>query len=238
MNAETALAAVAIEAVGATVQGTVGFGINLIVAPFLVLIDPRFAPGPVVLAGMVGSFFITWRERGTLDRPTVGWALLGRLPGTVLGTLVVTLTTAGKLRPMVGIAVLIGVALTLPRRGIKRSRASLVGIGAVSGVMGTIAGLGGAPFGLICHDLPAPVLRPTVSAFVAVGAALSGIALILAGRLGGGALELTAFLLPGVGLGFALSTKLLGKVDQRFVRVGVLIIATAGGLAAVLSGLT
>ena len=39
--------------VGAGIQGGVGFGMNLIAAPILLLIDPRLVPGPAVLAAAV-----------------------------------------------------------------------------------------------------------------------------------------------------------------------------------------
>ena len=236
MSPEAAIAAIAVEMIGALIQGTIGFGINLIVAPLLVLIDPRFAPGPVVLASMIGSFFVTWRERGTLDRSTLGWALAGRLPGTAIGILILTVTVGGKLRPIVGLMVLVAVLITVPRRRIKRNSPSLFGVGIASGIMGTIAGLGGTPFGLVCQDLPGAVARPTVAAFVTVGAAVSAIALGSAGRIGSEGLILTALLLPGVAAGFMLSSKILGSINQRAFRVAVLVIATAGGLAAVLKG--
>ncbi len=237
MNAEAAVTAVAVEAVGATVQGVFGFGINLLAAPLLVLVDPRFAPGPVVLASMIGSALVAWRGRGATERAAVGWAMAGRVPGTVAGAAVVLAAAGARLRPIVGLVVLVAVAVSVVGRNVRRNRSTLVAVGAVSGVMTMVAGLGGAPFGLVCHDLPGPVLRSTLATYVLAGGMLSAGALAVTGQLGLTAVRLTAVLAPGVVLGFGLSGLLVPLADRRSVaRLGVLLIATAGAIAAIVKG--
>lgn len=232
-----AAVAVAIEALGASVQGVFGFGINLVAAPLLVLVDPRFAPAPVVFASLVGSALVTVREHGSIDRFSVSWALGGRVPGTVLGALVVLAAAGARLRPVVGLVVLVAVGLSLVGRRFHRNRRTLFGVGIVSGVMNMIAGLGGAPFGLVCHDLPGPVLRPTLALYTLVGGALSGVALAVTGEVGLESLGLTALLMPGVLIGFGLSGLLVPLADRKAVaRPGILFIATAGALAAIVRG--
>ena len=238
MSVPLALAAVAVELMGATVQGLFGFGINLVAAPLLVIIDPHFAPAPVVLASMVGSAAVVIRERGHIDRRAVGWALSGRVPGTAIGAGVVVLVAGAELGVAVGVLVLVGVAMVLFGRAISRTPSTLLAIGAVSGIMSTIAGLGGAPFGLVCHDLPGRVLRPTLGVYVLAGAVMSATALALAGKVDVETIRLTVLLIPGVACGFALSTVLVPVVDKwGSARPAVLTIATAGALAAIAKGI-
>ncbi|MDA8185347.1 MAG: TSUP family transporter [Acidimicrobiales bacterium] len=237
MSLGTAVAAIAIEVLGATVQGVFGFGINLLAAPLLVLVDPHFAPAPVVLASLVGSAMIVVRERGSADRASIAWALGGRVPGTALGALVVLAAAGARLRPVVGLVVLAAVGLSLAGRSLARSPRNLLGVGAASGVMNMIAGLGGAPFGLVCRDMPGPVLRPTLAAYVLAGGTMSAAALALTGELGVESLRLTALLIPGVLVGFALSGLLVPLADRKAAaRPGILLIATAGALAAIAKG--
>ena len=68
--------------VGSVLQGAVGFGLGLLGAPLLVMLNPSLVPGPL----LAGSLFLSilWRFANT-DRSTlrgVGWALVGRVPGT------------------------------------------------------------------------------------------------------------------------------------------------------------
>src|SRR5438034_6678902 len=51
------LAALAM-AVGALVQGAVGFGASLVAAPLLVLVDVRLVPGPIGIASLTLNFLI------------------------------------------------------------------------------------------------------------------------------------------------------------------------------------
>ena len=74
--------AVGVLFVGATIQGSIGFGANLTAAPILALIDLRFLPGPLLLNALTLTS-ITWRrERADVDWRAVGWSLGGRLPAT------------------------------------------------------------------------------------------------------------------------------------------------------------
>jgi len=41
------------EALGVIVQGSVGFGLNVVAAPLLLLIDTRFVPVPSLITGLL-----------------------------------------------------------------------------------------------------------------------------------------------------------------------------------------
>ncbi len=238
MSPLLACTCVLVELVGATVQGVLGFGMNLVAAPLLVLIDPRLAPVPLVLCSLVLAALVGAREHGSVDRTSVGWAMVGRLPGSALGLLIVVAVARGRLQPWVGVIVLGGVLLVLLGRGsIRRTRGTLLGVGALSGVMSLIAGLGGTPFGLVCHDLPGPVLRPTLSFYLLAGTVLSAAVLAVAGQVTGNSLMLTLLLLPGVLAGFGLSGRLIPFADRwGTLRPAVLAVATVGALAAIGKG--
>lgn len=72
-------------AVGAWVQGSVGFGSALVAAPVLALLAPQLVPGPLIFSSLGLSFAAAMREHGSIDRRGVLLSSLGRLPGVVLG---------------------------------------------------------------------------------------------------------------------------------------------------------
>src|SRR5687768_7921335 len=78
-------AIVAIATVGALVQGTIGFGLAVFSAPLLTLIEPRMVPGPLLLATFVLTLLVVLRDRQAIDLAGVKWALVGRVPGVLLG---------------------------------------------------------------------------------------------------------------------------------------------------------
>jgi uncharacterized membrane protein YfcA len=68
--------------VGATLQGSIGFGMGLLVSPVLILIDERFVPAPILLSTFCLTTFLAWRERHAIDLNGLKWAVLGRIGGT------------------------------------------------------------------------------------------------------------------------------------------------------------
>lgn len=231
------LVAMCIEATGALLQGTFGFGINLVSAPLLVLVSSQFVPGPIVIASLVSSGLVALREKGNVDRTVVSWALVGRVPGTVLGALVLVFMASARLGPVVGSCVLFAVVVTMIKDRMPRYRSLLVGVGVVSGIMNMVAGLGGTPFALICSDMSSDIARPTISAYVVIGGTLSALVLVVIGRIGMLSLELSMWLLPGVFGGVGLSKLVIGRMDRTSnARYGVLAIATAGAVVALVKG--
>ncbi|HEX6130577.1 MAG TPA: sulfite exporter TauE/SafE family protein, partial [Actinomycetota bacterium] len=59
----------------AAVQGAVGFGLVLVAAPIVTMLDPRLVPGPMLVAALVITVVMAVRERAGLDVRAVGWAV-------------------------------------------------------------------------------------------------------------------------------------------------------------------
>jgi uncharacterized membrane protein (DUF4010 family) len=76
-------------------------------------------------------------------------------------------------------------------------------------------------------------LRATLAVFFTVGAAISLLALVIAGEVGRVELELSALVLPAVGAGFLASKPLLGRVPDRLIRSIVLSACTVAALTLV-----
>ena len=53
--------------IGTLLQGSVGFGLGLLSVPILLLIDPVFIPGPILLIAFFLNIFIITRERESID---------------------------------------------------------------------------------------------------------------------------------------------------------------------------
>ncbi|HRB01896.1 MAG TPA: hypothetical protein PLP26_00940, partial [Ilumatobacteraceae bacterium] len=53
--------------VGACVQGSLGFGLGLIGAPVLALLDPDLVPVPLLMLALLLTIAVSFRERAMLD---------------------------------------------------------------------------------------------------------------------------------------------------------------------------
>ncbi len=216
--------------VGAALQGSVGFGLALVSAPVLVLIDPRLVPGPILLCATVLTIAMMLREWEGVDLRGVGWAFVGRIPGTVAGAVLLAVASRAVLGMVLGAFVLVGTALTALTRAVPVNRPTLLLAGAMSGLMGTVAAIGGPPIALLYASSDGPRMRSTLSTFFTAGALMSAIALALVGRLGWSELVWGAALVPGTLLGFWASNALKRRLDDRVGRLAVLGVSALGGV--------
>jgi uncharacterized membrane protein YfcA len=229
--------AILLVAIGATLQGSIGFGFALLSAPFLEWINPRLVPGPLVLVVTVLLVLTALRERQAVDFRGIGWVLAGRVPGTVLGALALTGLTGRALTVALGMLVLLAVGLSLLNVNLPRRPPLLVFAGIVSGVMGTTAALGGPAVAILYQRERPELMRSTLATYFLVGALLSLPALAYVGRLGQQEVELAVLLLPGILLGFVASNRTGRYLDGSRTRALVLLVAGLAGAVGVVRGL-
>jgi hypothetical protein len=235
VSGATFAVASAVIALGSLVQGGVGFGSLLIAAPLLVLVDPALVPGPVLVPGLVLAMLMARRDRGGgLDWSGVGWAFAGRVPGSVVGALLLTALPEGGFELLVGFTVLSGVLVSLTPASLRPTRITLACAGFVAGITGTATSVGGPPVALVYQHHRGELLRGTLSLFFVMGSLLSAATLALVGRFGLHELWLGVLLLPGTIAGYAVSAPLARWLDRGYTRAAVLGLSAAAGLVLVL----
>src|SRR5262245_8815158 len=222
--AAIALAALA-TLVRASIQGAIGFGMNLVTVPVLALVLPDSLPVTVVFLGIPISIAMLRHEHRALDREGIGWIIGGRVPGTILGAWIVA-TAATETRSMlIGtfVLVFVGASITFPPVPVRAS--TQVAAGAVSGVTGTAAGIGGPPIALLYQHHPGPAMRSTLAATFFFGTLLSLGTLALANQVSGAQLLLGLGLAPLVLAGSYAGRRLHTVLDRGWMRPAVLVFA-------------
>ncbi len=218
-------------AVGALVQGTVGFGLALVAAPLLAILDPALVPVPLLLITAAHALLTLRREHADTDWRGVGWALVGRLPGIGLGVLAVATLPDRAFLAAVGVTVLVCAALSVTSWRPRPTVPALLVAGVVSGAGGTASSIGGPPVALLYATDRGPRVRSTLAAYFTAGTLLSIGALALAGQVTGDALLAGALLLVPMAVGFALSGPARGLLDRGWTRPAVVGLAAAGAVA-------
>jgi len=219
---------------GATLQGSVGFGMGLIASPILILIDPRFVPGPILLSTTVLTVLLVYRERTAIDFHGIQWAMVGRLVGTVLASAILLVVSSDQLVLLIGVFILSAVGMSLSGFRFDPIRPVLVMAGMLSGLLGTIASVGGPPMALVYQHAAGARIRSTMSGFFLLGTILSLGALWYVGRFGAYEIQLTLVMLPSVLTGFVLSKWTAVYVDRGYVRPAVLSVAAGAGLLVII----
>lgn len=227
----TVIACVAAVYVGAVVQASIGIGLGMIAAPMLAFADPDFIPAAIMIAVLPLTFTIAWIDREHIVKRDVGFALIGRVPGVVVGALVVAALSDRVLAVMVAASVLLAVVASITGRLFQPTDRALVVAGLASGFAGTTTGVGGPPMALTYQNSDPATMRATISAFFSIGALMSIGALTLAGEIGVRQWLLTALILPGVGLGVVTARQVKDHLRPEVIRPAVLVICTLASLA-------
>ncbi|MCP9275622.1 sulfite exporter TauE/SafE family protein [Mycolicibacterium arenosum] len=225
--------------IASCLQASIGFGMGMLAAPVVALVDPSLIPGTLIMLAAVVTLAVTVREREDIDMSGTGWALLGRVPGTIAGGLLLTVIPERTLALLIAAVVLVGVTVTsLGWVPVPRPR-NLMLAGATSGVLGTATSIGGPPMALVWQRSSGARLRGTMSGFFLVGSLMSIGVLAATGAVHADTFRMCALLLPAIVGGYVLSRFVNGWLNpsrQRWTAIGMSV-AGASALIAHEAGL-
>jgi uncharacterized protein len=224
-------------AVGGAVQGTIGFGLGLLVVPIVQLVEPGAVPVALLCASLPLTVTMAVRERGHLDVRGLGWIMAGRLIGTGAGVWILTSVPPNGLAVAVGAMILIAVLASMLGVPIRPQPSIVVSAGIVSGVMGTTAAIGGPAVAIVYSDRPGPEMRSTIAWAFVLGFIVSFGALLAAGQVDRPDVALGLALIPFILAGSWLGTRIAGRANPEWLRGAVLIFAGLGGMTVTLRAL-
>ncbi|MGP4055688.1 sulfite exporter TauE/SafE family protein [Mycobacterium sp. 4D054] len=205
-------------------QASIGFGIGMFAAPVVALVDPALIPATLIMVATLVTLIVVVRERESIDLRGTGWALVGRVPGTVAGALLLAALPHRALSILLAGVVLGGVVLTSSGWIPSPRRRNVVAAGAASGLLGTATAIGGPPMALVWQRSSGAQLRGTMSGFFLVGSLLSLGMLGLTGAVDHRTWWGFAVMAPAAVAGYLLSTVMnrhLNPQRLRWLAIGV-----------------
>ncbi|MDT5338504.1 MAG: uncharacterized protein QOD90_4009, partial [Mycobacterium sp.] len=213
---------------GSCLQASIGFGMGMLAAPVVAIIDPSLIPGTLIMLASLVTLMVTVREREAIDLSGTGWALVGRVPGTIAGALLLTAIPERALALLIAGVVLFGVVLTSLGWVPAPRRRNLMLAGATSGVLGTATSIGGPPMALVWQNSSGPKLRGTMSGFFLVGSVLSIAVLAITGAVHADTFRTCALLIPAMLAGYLLSRRVNGLLNPKRQRWTAIAMSATG----------
>ncbi len=208
--------------VGSIVQGASGLGLGMVAAPVLILIDPRFVPGPLLMLSFAVSSMMVWREYRRVDLRGLCFALTGRIPGNLLAGMTIAMVPQSVYGIVFGTLVLAAVALTSSGLKFMPTPRNLFSAGVASGYMGTLTSVGAPPIALAYQHGTAPTIRATLAAFFMISSALSILTLHYFGRFDYDESVFSLLFVVPLALGFWISNSLVRLMKECHVRYAIL----------------
>ncbi len=222
---------------GAFVQAGLGMGFGQAAAPLLALIDPQLVPGPVLMIGFATACWGAWRERGQIVWSEVWTGCGGRLFGAIAATAVLAYLTDRNMFMLV-FGLMIGASVIISAAGwrLHFNRTNLFAMASVSGLTGTITSIGAPPLAIVYADREPKSARPTLSAFFAIGCAISLAGLFVTGWSKPSDLSLALLMVPAMIAGTMVARLARERFDKRY-RGLLLLLAGSAAIILVARGL-
>lgn len=217
--------------VGAVVQGGIGLGVGLVGSPVAAIVDPSAMPGAILFASTVLPLFTLAAEWRHVDVRGAGYAIAGRLAGTLVAVWLLAGLPPRPLGIAVGVMVLVAVGLSVSALRIVAHPATLVGAGAIAGVTATTTSIGGPPLALVYQHAPGPRIRATLALFFCVGNAVSLGSLAVSGHLDGHEVSVGLACVPCAAAGFVLAGPLRRYLDGGRMKAFVLVVVALAAVA-------
>ena len=227
--------AVAVIFVGSYVQSSIGFGLAIIAAPVLFFIDPVYVPAPITISAFTLSLANAAKHWHSISFEGLKFAIIGRIPGTIAGGLLLFWIGQEQLALWLGISVIVAVLLSFSNVVLKPTPSALLSAGFLSGFMGTSTSIGGPPMALLYQHEENDFIRANMAAFFCVSCLMSLIMLATVGEFGMEHVLTSLPLLPATLLGYWVAMKTLHRISHQNLRHFSLLICAIAGSAAVAS---
>lgn len=209
----------------AAVQGTVGFGMNVIAVPSMALLDSDLAPVPQLLVAIVISIVMATRERRHIDFTGVGWILAGRPVGALIGLWLIKSFTDASLQVAIALTILAAVVALGSGWKLARNPFTEFTTGVAAAISGLVASIGGPPTALLYRDAEGPSLRSSINTVFVVGITITIVVRVLGDEIDRSDLMIGAFLLPAALVGLWSSRFLIHRVEGAVLRRSVLVLS-------------
>ena len=220
--------------IAAAIQGVVGIGFALVSVPIIALIDPAMAPVPQLLITVPLTISMAWRERDHIQFSNVTWIVAGRIPGALIGVGLLAVATQQSLDLAIAAIVLLAVAIIAAGHNVRRTKLTEFGAGTLSGVSSLVASIGGPPLALLYSRDDGPTRRSNLAVVFTIGLTVTLIARVASGNITWDDVLIALILFPALALGYAASLRLKNLVPQRFAKLTILVLATAGAIGLII----
>jgi uncharacterized protein len=222
---------------GSALQASTGLGLGMVAAPALLLIDPGLVPGPLLVLAFLVSLLIAIRDRRAIDRRGLSFALAGRIPGTVLAGMTISMLPLATYSLVFGSLVLAAVLLSVSGWRVLPTPRNLLTAGFASGYMGTLTSIGAPPLALAYQHDSAASMRATMAAYFVIGSAFSLLVLALFGKFAIEEVVAGTIFVPPLLAGFWISGQLVRRMNDQRARAAVLWLSGLSSLALIVKTL-
>ncbi len=202
------------------------------------MISPDYVPAPICLVALFISVLNAMKHRANVSIGGLKMALIGRIPGSIAGGVLLVMVSTDVLALWLGVLVLFAVVVSMLPFRIEPTPARMGVAGFFSGFFGTSSAIGGPPMALLLQHQEANQLRGNLSAFFVFSSIISLIIQMPAGFLTWHHVWITIPLIPAGWLGYYLAKMTTHSLPKEKIRMGALLLCSLSGMTAIWQALS
>ncbi|MEZ9523506.1 sulfite exporter TauE/SafE family protein [Enterovibrio norvegicus] len=223
---------------GAFVQSLIGFGLAIVAAPIVMMIEPTLVPSAVTMVTLCLASINTWQYRRQISLKGLGWAFIGRIPGTFVAGVMLIYLSLNVLEIAMGVAVLFAVVASVFKFSVEPNNKNMFWAGFTAAVMGTTTSIGGPPMALVLQKMDVAMMRANLAGYFVFSCVISLVVLAMTGYFNLWHVKVSLMSLPIVFVSSWVAFRIAPHIRAEWVRYGLLVLCSFAGITTLIRGIS
>jgi len=223
--------------VGSILQMATGVTAGMIIVPFLAMISYTLIPVPVAFASLALTTMMAYKGRQHIDTKNIFQISIGTLAGILLSIFILKNISFEYMGLLFGSFLLISVFISIKVKSFTLNKSINYTGGFVSGVMGSMAAVGGQVLALLFQNHPLESLKATLAFLYTLFSIVMLSIFFLFGEFSYSQFISGVYMMPGFIIGFLVAPVFAKYFNPKYTKTVVLFMATLGALSLITKSL-
>lgn len=223
--------------VGSILQMATGVTAGMIIVPFLAIISYTLIPVPVAFSSLALTTMMAYKGREYIDTQNMFQISFGMLAGILLSIFVLKNIKFEHMGIVFGSFILISVFISSKIKRFTLNKSINYTGGFISGVMGSMAAVGGQVLALLFQNHPLESLKATLAFLYSLFSVVMLSIFFMFGEFSYSQFLSGLYMMPGFIIGFLVAPIFSKHFNPKYSRIVVLFMATLGAVSLIAKSL-
>ena len=211
-------------------QMATGVTAGIIIVPFLAMISYTLIPAPIAFASLSLTIMMAYKGRKHIDTKNMFQISMGMLAGILLSIFILKNISFEYMGLVFGLFILISVFISIKIKTFTLNKSINYSGGFISGVMGSMAAVGGQVLALLFQNHPLESLKATLAFLYTLFSTVMIIMFFIFGEFSYTQFISGIYMMPGFIIGFLIAPIFSKYFNPKYSRTVVLTMAVIGAI--------
>jgi len=216
--------------VSSILQMATGVTVGMIIVPLLAMISYTLVPVPIAFASLALTSMMAYKGRYHIDTKNIFQISLGMIAGILFSIFILKNIKFEYMGLIFGTFILISVFISIKIKSFTLNKNINYTGGLVSGIMGSMAAVGGQILALLFQNHPLESLKATLAFLYTLFSTVMLMIFFIFGEFSYSQFKSGLYMMPGFIIGFFVAPIFSKYFNPKYSRVIVLSMATVGAI--------